>query len=61
MNHRRPNLLAQVGQQLAADRIASRPATLADDPLGELAGALNHILARPAVTRLGPAGFGVTS
>jgi 2,4-dichlorophenol 6-monooxygenase len=38
-----------------------RASTAADDPLGELAGALGQILARPVATRPVPAGSGVTS
>jgi hypothetical protein len=57
MNLRRPHLLAHFGQQPAADRVAARPVALADDELDEL----DQILARPAVTWLGPAGSGVTS
>ena len=41
--------------------IAWRAPTAADDPLGELAGALGQILARPVATRPVPAGSGVTS
>ena len=41
--------------------IAWRAPTAADDPLGELAGALGQILARPVATRPVPVGSAVTS